>query len=75
MICIKTKIKEMPEYCDDCNYYGCRPHPDKGWIDICELMCECMSDESNQDWIYDGNGRPKKCPLIEIKESKCQEND
>lgn len=69
MIAIKSDaMKTMPEYCDDCIWYGTRPHPHKGWIDICELMAHCMDDDQDEEWIYDGNGRPKACPLVEIIE-------
>ena len=70
MIVIKTNIKELPKYCDDCIYYSCRPHPYKGWSDSCELCSQCMDDDQEDDWIYDGNGRPKKCPLFEVEEQQ-----
>lgn len=70
MIAIKTSIRNLPEYCDDCTYYSCRPHPMKGWTDCCELCSQCMDDDQEEGWIYDGNGRPKNCPLIEIKENE-----
>lgn len=66
MVVIKTDIKFMPEYCDDCRWFGCKPHPYKGWSDSCELMSQCMDDDQEEEWIYDGNGRPKNCPLMEI---------
>lgn len=66
MIAIKTNIKEMPKHCDDCIWYGTRPHPFKGWTDECELMSQCMDDDQEDGWIYGGNNRPKNCPLIEI---------
>lgn len=69
MIAIKsTAMKEIPKYCDDCIWYGCKPHPQKGWTDMCELMSHCMDDDQPEEWIYDGNGRPEMCPLIEITE-------
>lgn len=67
MIAIKTNIEKMPEYCDDCRWYGCRPHPMKGWSDICELMNQRLDDDQEEGWIYDGNDRPKNCPLMEVK--------
>lgn len=73
MVAIKTSMKSLPEYCDDCQWYGTRPHPYKDWTDQCELMCECMDDDCAEEWIYDGNSRPKACPLIEIKESEQNE--
>ena len=66
MVVMKIDIK-MPEYCDDCIYYSCRPHPYKGWSDTCELCTHTM-DEDDGDWCYDGNSRPKMCPLMELKE-------
>jgi hypothetical protein len=27
-----------------------------------------MDDDQPEEWIYDGNGRPKACPLVEVKE-------
>lgn len=70
MIAIKSDaMKRMPKYCDDCIWYGTRPHPHKGWTDICELMGHCMDDDQEEEWIYDGNGRPKACPLIEVADT------
>lgn len=68
MICIRTGMKGLPEYCEDCQWYGSRPHPHKGWSELCELMSHCMDDDQPEEWIYDGNGRPKACPLVEVKE-------
>ena len=59
----------MPEYCDDCRWYECRPHPMKGWTESCALMNQCMDDDQPDEWIYDGNGRPKACPLIKAGET------
>ena len=73
MIAIKTDIREMPETCDDCRWYGCRPHPYKGWMNICDLMGQCMDDDQSDEWVYDGNGRPKACPLIKVEESVAKE--
>ena len=70
MIAIKSDAMErMPKYCDDCIWYGTRPHPHKGWTDMCELMGRCMDDDQEEEWIYDGNGRPKACPLIEVADT------
>jgi len=70
MIAIKSDaMKQMPEYCDDCVWYGLRPHPHKGWTELCELMGRCMDDDQEEEWIYDGNGRPKACPLIEVADT------
>lgn len=69
MIAIKLSgnvISRMPEYCDDCFYYAVNPHPYKGWTEKCELCSQCMDDDQEDAWIYDGNSRPKNCPLIEI---------
>jgi len=33
-------------------------------IKIAEIIDKAESEE--EDWIYDGNGRPKNCPLIEV---------
>ena len=68
MICIKTEMKVLPKYCDECQWYNSRPHPHKGWSELCELMSHCMDDDQPEEWIYDGNGRPKACPLVEVKE-------
>ena len=68
MIAIITSLKELPEYCDDCQWYSSRPHPHKGWTELCELEAHCMDDDQPKEWIYDGNGRPEACPLREVKE-------
>lgn len=62
-----THMEHIPKYCDDCIYYGCKPHPYKGWSESCELCMQCMDDDQDEGWMYDGNGRPKNCPLMEIK--------
>ena len=63
-------MNSLPETCDDCIYYGCKPHPYKGWSDGCELCGHCMDDDQEDDWIYDGDSRPKNCPLMEIPKEK-----
>ena len=76
MIAIKvTAMAEMPETCDDCCWHGCKPHPDKGWTDGCELMGHCIDDDQPKEWIYDGNRRPAACPLIEIGEIGWKKDD
>lgn len=53
MVAMKmTHMKSLPETCDDCIYYGCKPHPYKGWSDGCELCGHCMDDDQEDDWIY-----------------------
>ncbi len=74
MIVVKTTLKELPEYCDTCQWYECRPHPYKGWSEACGLMMHCMDDDQPKEWIYDGNGRPDACPLIAIG-SKGEQDD
>ena len=70
-----THMVNLPEFCDDCIYYGCKPHPYKGWSEICELCGQCMDDDQAEDWIYDGNGRPKNCPLMEVGVSQAESED
>lgn len=70
MIAIKyTGMDQIPGYCDDCLYYECRPHPYKGYSEACALTMEKMDDDAPEGWIYDGNGRPKNCPLIDAREN------
>ena len=69
MVVIKTSIKELPKYCDDCTWYSCVPHPYKGWSEGCRLMEHCMDDDQPEEWIYDGNGRPAACPLIDVSDT------
>ena len=41
-------------------------------------MNHCTDDDQPEEWRYDGNSRPKACPLIEIKgdeEQKQQEKE
>lgn len=69
MIVIKTNMEYLPETCDSmCPWYGSRPHPFKGWTEICELMCKCMDDDQEPKWIFDGDHRPEACPLLKINE-------
>ena len=35
MVVIRTEIKEIPEYCEACRYFGSRPNPRDGWMDLC----------------------------------------
>ena len=70
-----THFEHIPDTCDDCIYYSCKPHPYKGWSDGCELCGHCMDDDQEDDWIYDGDNRPKNCPLMEIPtEAESEEN-
>lgn len=73
MVAIKTEMKSLPECCDYCQWYECRPHPYRGWSEGCGLMMHCMDDDQPEEWIYDGNGRPKACPLIEIDAERRQD--
>lgn len=71
MIVVKMPvIKEMPDGCDDCYYFGVRPHPYKGWTNECELCTQCLDDDQEEGWVYDGDSRPKNCPLLEVED--CQ---
>ena len=71
MIAIKTTaMKELPQFCDDCCWYDSLPHPAKGWTETCGLMYHCMDDDQPEEWIYDGNGRPKACPLIDLEQEE-----
>lgn len=54
MIVIKTNLDKMPDDCDTCRWYGCRPHPYKGWTDICELMGQSMDDDGPEEWMWGG---------------------
>ena len=76
MVAMKmTHMEHIPETCDDCIYMGCKPHPYKGWSDGCELCMQCIDDYKEEGWIYDGNSRPKNCPLIEISIEGDKENN
>ena len=69
MLAIKTTaMNKIPESCDECIWFETRPHPHRGWTDICQLEIHCLDDDQPEEWIYDGNGRVKACPLIEINE-------
>lgn len=68
MVVIKTIMECMPSDCEDCIWFGSSPHPYKGWTDICKLMGHTMDDDEPEEWLYDGNGRPKACPLVEIED-------
>lgn len=70
MVFIKTSLKRVPNFCDDCRWYELRPHPMKGWTESCGLMNHCMDDDQPEEWIYDGNGRPGACPLVEMEEEE-----
>ena len=72
MIAIRTEIKELPEQCEDCGYFGTRPHPYDGWMDLCELCGERIDGNGCKDdgWNYDGEKRPDNCPLMEVSDDK-----
>lgn len=42
MIAIRTEIKELPEYCEQCKYYYLRVRGKSGYSDICEISGERM---------------------------------
>lgn len=68
MIAIKMSgMQKLPESCDDCIYFASRPHPFKGWTDLCELCVQCLDDDQPDGWIYGGDNRPKNCPLIDLE--------
>ena len=76
MVAMKmTHMKSLPETCDNCTYYGCRPHPYKGWSQSCELCMHCMDDDEPEGWIYDGDNRPKNCPLIEVEPQESEDKE
>lgn len=68
MVVIKTEFVELPEYCEACCYFGSRPHPRDGWMDLCELCGERIDGERLDGWNYDGNKRPANCPLMEVED-------
>lgn len=72
IIVIKTEFVELPEYCEACRYFGSRPHPRDGWMDLCELCGERIDADGCKDdgWCYDGNKRPDNCPLMEVTDDK-----
>lgn len=72
MVVIKTGISELPEYCEACCYFGSRPHPRDGWMDLCELCGERIDADGCKDggWCYDGEKRPDNCPLMEVADDK-----
>ena len=71
MLAIKiTAMVKMPDSCDTCIWFGTRPHPHKGWTELCELEGHCLDYDQPEEWIYDGNGRIQACPLIEIQEDE-----
>ena len=37
-------------------------------------MMQCMDDDQPDEWIYDGNGRPKACPLMEVSDEQSEGN-
>ena len=70
MVAIKTTLKELPKYCEECQWYSCKPHPYKGWIEICEYMSHSLNDNKSEEWTYNGNGRPKACPLVWVDDMR-----
>lgn len=69
MVVIKTEFVEVPEQCEACCYFGSRPHPRDGWMDLCELCGERIDGDGCKDgWYYDGEKRPDNCPLMEVED-------
>lgn len=71
-IVIKTEFVELPEYCEACRFFGSRPNPRDGWMDLCELCGERIDSDGCKDdgWCYDGNKRPDNCPMMEVTDDK-----
>ena len=67
MVVIRTEIKELPEYCEQCKYYYIRVRENGGYSDICELSGERIDADG---WCYDGEKRPDNCPLMEVSDDK-----
>lgn len=67
VVCKWPYLDKVPESCDWCHYHESRPDPFVGWRDSCAIS-EKSLDEDNGDegWQWDGDGRPPKCPLMEI---------
>ncbi len=71
MVVIRTEIKELPEYCEQCKYYYMRVRQKGGYSDICELSGEHMEyGECNSGWYYNGLTRPDSCPLMEVEDDE-----
>lgn len=71
MIAVKMPfMKILPDACDTCYFFEVRPHPYKGWSDRCELCGELLDDDAKDGWVFDGNERPKNCPLFEVKDGE-----
>lgn len=71
MVAIKTDIKELPEYCEQCKYYYLRARGKSGYSDICEISGERMDyGECKDGWYYNGLTRPDNCPLMEVEDDK-----
>lgn len=71
MIVLKMSyLDKLPENCDDCVYKETSPDPFKGWTEYCYLCHHCLDDDQPDEWIFDGDERPKACPLIEVKENE-----
>ena len=55
MVVIRTEIKELPEYCEQCKYYYLRVRETGGYSDICELSGEHLNyGECTGGWYYNG---------------------
>lgn len=65
MVVIRTEIKELPEYCEQCHYYGVHQNPYDRWLEKCEL-CRELLNNTGGGWKYDGSKRPDNCPLMEV---------
>lgn len=75
MICIKvTAMKRMPQTCDDCVWYSTYPDTFTGFSEVCEYAHQRIDDSGPEEWLYDGNNRPKMCPLIEVEENGGRED-
>ena len=71
MVVIRTEIKELPEYCEQCKYYYIRVRENGGYSDICELSGEHLNyGECTGGWYYNGLARPVNCPLMDVSDDK-----
>lgn len=61
MVVIRTEIKELPEYCEQCKYFHIEEQQGGGWLEICEVTGGRVIGSG------EGLNKSDNCPFMEVE--------